>query len=285
MSNNICIYHKGCVDGFGAAWAIKRMFDQRANEGEKFNLEFHPANYGSEVPDVKGKHVYVVDFSYKRPEMDSIIEVCESLVILDHHKTAEAELEGIFEHPKVSGMFNMAFSGAALAWAYYHDGLAPPKLIKHIEDRDLWKFDIPGTREIIAALYSHPQDFELWDTFMTLEGLQMLRGEGCTLLRQHNKNVQSLIDSCARDCVFGGHEVLIANAPYMFASDMGNEMAKGRDFSVTYYDSKDKKVFSLRSDENGVDVSAIAATYGGGGHEHAAGFQIELDEVIEVTFL
>jgi nanoRNase/pAp phosphatase (c-di-AMP/oligoRNAs hydrolase) len=33
-------------------------------------------------------------------------------------------------------------------------------------------------------------------------------------------------------------------------------------------------VFSLRSDRNGRDVAAIAEGYGGGGHRHAAGFQV-----------
>ena len=35
---------------------------------------------------------------------------------------------------------------------------------------------------------------------------------------------------------------------------------------------KTKWVHSMRSRENGVDVSAIAKAHGGGGHAHAAGF-------------
>ena len=33
------------------------------------------------------------------------------------------------------------------------------------------------------------------------------------------------------------------------------------------------RVWSLRSDPDGLDVSQIAKAHGGGGHPHAAGFQ------------
>jgi nanoRNase/pAp phosphatase (c-di-AMP/oligoRNAs hydrolase) len=33
-------------------------------------------------------------------------------------------------------------------------------------------------------------------------------------------------------------------------------------------------IFSLRSTEEGLDVSEIAKLYGGGGHKHAAGFKV-----------
>jgi hypothetical protein len=39
-----------------------------------------------------------------------------------------------------------------------------------------------------------------------------------------------------------------------------------------------KHVFSLRSSANGLDVSEIARSFGGGGHRHAAGFRLSFDE-------
>jgi nanoRNase/pAp phosphatase (c-di-AMP/oligoRNAs hydrolase) len=49
-------------------------------------------------------------------------------------------------------------------------------------------------------------------------------------------------------------------------------MSEGEPFAATYYDSPRGRVFSLRSQEGGEDVSKIAVLYGGGGHQHAAGF-------------
>jgi nanoRNase/pAp phosphatase (c-di-AMP/oligoRNAs hydrolase) len=59
------------------------------------------------------------------------------------------------------------------------------------------------------------------------------------------------------------------------ASEAGDEMCKGKPFAATYYVDKDGMYnFSLRSSEDGIDVSEIAKVYGGGGHKHAAGFKV-----------
>jgi nanoRNase/pAp phosphatase (c-di-AMP/oligoRNAs hydrolase) len=51
-------------------------------------------------------------------------------------------------------------------------------------------------------------------------------------------------------------------------------MAQEAPFAACYYDKPGARVFSLRSrGDDGMDVSAIAAIYGGGGHRNAAGFQ------------
>jgi uncharacterized protein len=46
-------------------------------------------------------------------------------------------------------------------------------------------------------------------------------------------------------------------------------------FAACYWDVPNGQVFSLRSCENGVDVSEIAKQFGGGGHKHAAGFTVK----------
>ena len=43
--------------------------------------------------------------------------------------------------------------------------------------------------------------------------------------------------------------------------------------------SAEGRTFSLRSEEGGEDVSEIAGLFGGGGHKHAAGFQLAVDEL------
>jgi len=39
-------------------------------------------------------------------------------------------------------------------------------------------------------------------------------------------------------------------------------------------------VFSLRSQEGGIDVSEIAIKFGGGGHKHAAGFKVDRNHIL-----
>ncbi len=272
MSKTICIYHKGCIDGFGAAWVVWNKLN---------DVEFHPGIYQSPPPDVEGKDVILVDFSYKRQVMDEIIVNANSVLIIDHHKTAETDLMGIFDHPKVDGIFDMEKSGAVLAWEWFYPGDIIVTALLHIQDRDLWRFDRSHTKEVCAALYSYEQDFDVWTD--VIYDMAELVSQGKALVRQQERSVKSLIGSCAKEISFQGHNVLAANIPYMFASDAGNEMAKDRAFSITFYYGKDDCcTYSLRSDENGLDVSEIAFMFGGGGHKHAAGFKLNPGELLEI---
>jgi len=77
--------------------------------------------------------------------------------------------------------------------------------------------------------------------------------------------------------LIGGHDVPVANLPYMFASDAGQLMAEGERFAGSYFDTPEGRTFSLRSTDAGMDVSEIAQQYGGGGHRNAAGFRVPFD--------
>jgi uncharacterized protein len=56
-------------------------------------------------------------------------------------------------------------------------------------------------------------------------------------------------------------------------------MAQGELFAACYWDTPAGRVFSLRSAGLGLDVSAIAKRFGGGGHLHAAGFSVPFDRL------
>jgi len=58
------------------------------------DLEFHAGVYQNPPPDVTGKDVILVDFSYKRPILDEMKSKAASILILDHHKTAMEDLQG-----------------------------------------------------------------------------------------------------------------------------------------------------------------------------------------------
>jgi nanoRNase/pAp phosphatase (c-di-AMP/oligoRNAs hydrolase) len=85
--------------------------------------------------------------------------------------------------------------------------------------------------------------------------------------------VRENINSGKRRMVIGGVNVPVCNAPYSMASDTGNLLSKGEPFAATYTDLGDgRRSFSLRSSDEGADVSVVAKKYGGGGHRNAAGF-------------
>src|SRR3990167_9339886 len=100
--STIVIYHSNCFDGFGAAWVLRGVYP---------DATFIPATYGDAPPDVTGQDVVIVDFSYPRDVLLAMRQSSRSLVVADHHKTAQANCEGLdFCH------FDMNRSGAGLAW-------------------------------------------------------------------------------------------------------------------------------------------------------------------------
>jgi oligoribonuclease NrnB/cAMP/cGMP phosphodiesterase (DHH superfamily) len=162
-------------------------------------------------------------------------------------------------------------SGAGITWDFFFPGQPRPRLIDHIEDRDLWRFKLPHTREIQANVFSMPYDFAVWDDLMALDPMDLVPG-GQALERKHHKDVAELVDATRRRMVIGGHDVPVANLPYTMGSDAGHLMAQGEPFAACYYDGPLGRHFSLRSTDAGVDVSEVARGYGGGGHRNASGF-------------
>jgi hypothetical protein len=103
---------------------------------------------------------------------------------------------------------------------------------------------------------------------------QKLADQGEAIERKHFKDIAELIKVVTREFVIGGYCVPVANLPYTMTSDAGHELARGKPFAGCYWDTPQGRVFSLRSTDDGMDVSEIAKQYGGGGHKHAAGFRV-----------
>lgn len=264
----LCIYHGNCADGFGAAWVVRKALK---------DVDFFPGVYSNPPPDVEGRAVIMVDFSYKRPVLLDMAAKAGSIKVIDHHKTAAEDLRDL--PVNVATWFDMEHSGAILTWEHFFPGEKPPQLLEHIEDRDLWRFNMSGTREIQANVFSYPYDFKIWDELMEMP-VEHLLAEGRAIERKHFKDVHELLGVVTRRMVIGGYNVPIANLPYIHVSDAAHELAKGEPFAGCYWDTPKGRVFGLRSTDAGVDVAEIAKQYGGGGHRNASGFTIGYDAAV-----
>lgn len=263
MTNPLVIYHANCWDGFCAAWIARERFG---------TIDVHPAHYKSEPPDVAGRTVYVLDFSYPRETLERMHAEAASLLVIDHHATARDALAGL---PYC--VFDMEHSGGRLTWDHFFGAdeiAARPWLVDYTEDRDLWKHAMPHSREINAALRSWPLDFATWDRLES-ESLETMATQGEAILRAESQIVASHTRNASR-MPLAGYDVPVVNATTLF-SEIAGKLAVGEPFGVCYFDRQDgKRQWSLRSAPDGVDVSAIAKSFGGGGHKHAAGFETEI---------
>lgn len=272
--NTVCIYHDDCTDGFGGAWVVSRALGR--------NVEFVRGVYGQPIPEVAGKDVILVDFSYKRGVMEQLIRVARSVLVLDHHKSATQELAGLAtEDGRVTIKFDLGHSGAMLAWLHFFPGQPAPQLLLHLEDRDLWKFLLPKTQELHAALDSYPASFDVWDELMFSTPLSLLEQEGVALERQRKKDLTRYLERDTRMMTVVGFRVPVVNIPRGMASDGATLLAQGYPFAVAYFDSQTGRRLSFRSTAYGLDVSEIAALFGGNGHTHAAGCTLTAEQAAE----
>jgi oligoribonuclease NrnB/cAMP/cGMP phosphodiesterase (DHH superfamily) len=284
MTKTSCIYHANCPDGFAAALAMRMALGP--------DIEFHASDYGDHPPDVTDAHVALVDFSYPRRVLEELAERARSVLVLDHHETAALDLVDLphaydwADHTKKGGLatiFDMERSGAQIAWDFFRPEYAEhrPNLIDYVADRDLWRFELPGSREINATLALREFDFDTWTDLCTdMQGtryLDRLIEQGALLNERTRRDVAGIIETSTRLMVIGGYLVRVANAPRHLRSEVAGALADGYALGACYFDSPKGRVFSLRSTELGEKVNKIAALYpGGGGHPRAAGFTMPI---------
>ena len=257
------LYHANCTDGKGAALCAWMRFGEEA--------KYIPVQYGEDPPKIDGGEVYILDFSYSRPVLEELRQRVDSLVVLDHHKTAQEELAGF-----PGAIFDMNKSGAMLAWEYFFPKEKPPMLIRLIQDRDLWRFAYAPTRDVHTGLKLY-EDFRAWEPF--LHNVTPLVRSGNAINRFLDIEAEKVIQNGPREWEYTGDIVPIYNLPGFMISNtlhMALEKYRKAPYAVAYFDLPDKRIYSLRSRNNeDVDVSEIAKRFGGGGHKHAAGFTRE----------
>ena len=267
----LVIYHGDCFDGFTAAWAWR--YWHLPDRSQPFEVaEYIPAHHGDAPPDAAGRDVYVLDFAYPRATLERMAQEARSLLVLDHHKTAEQDLRGL---PYC--VFDMERSGAGLTWDHFAtDGRI--WLINLVEDRDLWQFRFGDATNYLAAyMGTLPMTFEAWD---------QLNDSGYEKARDEGQSIQAYIDAygmkaCAQAVWrrVGQHLVPVLNISYQNASeylDRLHGLHPEAPFVASFYLGHDEHWhFSLRTRREDFDVSDVARVYGGGGHRAAAGFRVD----------
>lgn len=267
--NLTVLYHADCSDGFGAAWAAWMRFGDAATYIPVRHIDPPPVGL------IDTDDVLIVDFAYPKAVLVELEKTVRSIRILDHHKSAQIDLEGV---PYAT--FDMTRSGSGITWDTLHPDTVRPRLINYIEDRDLWNWTCDNTREVLAVLDLRPKDFRGWENFSydlenTATRYEII--EQGTLLVKHNRVLVGEMALHARRATILGHDVPICNS-YLYRSELGNFLAKDEPFAVIWYQNKDSDIVcSLRSKDTGEDVSLIAKNFGGGGHARSAAFTVKQD--------
>ena len=276
MDKPLVIAHGNCADGFTALWLANAWWWGTRNPGVPYELvvDYHPGIYGKPPPDVSGRDVFILDFSYPPEDLSVMAEIAKSIVVIDHHESAIRKLDG-FSHPNVKLVLDTSRSGAYLTSMYFWPNSEPITMVKLVDDRDRWVFADSRSRPFHATLFSHPYKIGMWNKLShEIDGAVR---EGEAIDRKHHKDIEELIPQLTHMCRYMGHKVAVANAPYMLSSDMGHrilELYPDAEFAAVYYIKADQTlVWSLRSRKGEINVSKIAEAFGGGGHANASGMK------------
>lgn len=297
MNNEtIVIYHGGCRDGFCAAWVVNKYLIQDKHPTDNpLKIKYHPGYYGQEPPDCKDKDVIIVDFCYSLDVMDRILTECSSLRWLDHHKTAIPVFDAFSQFmggaTRIKVVFDLKRSGAGIAWDYFFPNQARPWLVDYVEDRDLWKKQLPDSDLINAYIACLTFDFNVWTAVASHMTVDQAASNGVIAIAKTEQYVREVcknvyfVDWIYKDSLiviqdkidFLYYKIPVVNICQVDCSEVLHELCVSHPsspFSLYWFKRADGMYqYGLRSIGD-FDVSVVAKLLGGGGHKNAAGFQL-----------
>ena len=278
FNNDVVVMYHGmnCSDGWGSALVAFLNFGIEAS--------YFPMSHGDNPPNIKGKKVYILDFCFSKEIIEMMIEDAESVLVIDHHKTAKKELCDISDNNKI---FDMKKSGAVLTWEYFFPNKRVPLLLLYIQDRDIWTKQMENTDAVAAALQDMDKGIEYietWKYYLNDSKIPELVNAGLSVL-QHQKKILAKLEKSSYLDIWNINgkkfKVAVSNSATL-QSDLGarllTESPKFKydaDFAAIYYFNGTKTIFSLRSCDHKQDISIIAKLFGGGGHRNASGCAVD----------
>lgn len=266
------IYHKNCSDGFGAAWAAHELLGSKA--------VYVPAQYDdiSFAFYLKNKTIAVLDFSFTEDQIEKIKANNNRICIVDHHKTALqiAHLENTW--------IEIKYCGAILAWKFFHKNKKIPLFLRYIQDRDLWKWELEGSRDFSIIFQNVPKRFANYSEYNSNKKIKEAIRDG-KLLNKYQYSLIRKISSNFQTVRYQNTKLKLVNSSIL-QSEIGNYLSDDEYAVAIWYKnySAKKTIVSLRS-KGDLDVSLIAQEFNGGGHKNAAGFSLDIDKNVQEVFI
>lgn len=286
----ICFYHHPCSDGMASNWVVNKYCDTVESIGMKpqFNIDSGMMGLCKDI------NIICVDIIPSKDSLQKLDGHCKTLTILDHHKTNKEILEELnWEKSQLIKVFDMERAGCQITWDYLFPKIERPWFIDYIGDRDLWKWELPDSKEINTGMFE--MKINSIDKFNELYQMKKndiypkMKSIGEEKIKMNNK----IIEKCIRMSVYchlllpNGNKLLVilGNPPTDLRSDYGNQSLLGEpnfnyekinvsaSWHLDFYSQE--WWISLRSLTPNNDVSAIAKQFGGGGHPCASGFTIK----------
>lgn len=272
------ITHASCVDGSVSAWVIKRYLD-KTNPFEKVKIiyakyrDIYKDIFPYEINDLNNSTLYIVDYTYTADVISKL--KCKRIIIIDHHKSMENELIKCKSLLNCEVHFDLSKCGCTLAWTLLFDENIPWWLL-YVEDRDLFKWKLPNSREINEAIFNkfYP-DEHTYNSLMTYSkyDINKLIGLGRRLLDNKKKLVSKYKINKIK---FRSYTCGILNIKHNI-TDIYLHNMYNYDMMIFYSYNHELNTWVVKMRSHIIDVQSIAKLYNGGGHEGAASFNYDGD--------
>ncbi len=294
------VYHKCCPDGVSGLWCAHKY---NKNEFEKISM-----NAGVDpIFETTDKDIIFIDVC---PSINYLLvhtKIAKSITVIDHHKSAfdiyNKNNVILDEIENLKMIFDMNRSGAQMAWDFFFENKPRCWFIDYVGDRDLWKWELPNSKEISASFdfknYFMEEDLEKLDLLsnFTNEEKNQLISTGLIINEYQQQLIESALDYSYEAILYVDDKIYNVRISHIIGgmvSELGNKLATEclsdgslPDFGVVWnYNIKSETWYvSLRGHDNSPDLSIIAKHFGGGGHAKASGFKIESPQKISDLFI
>ena len=268
----LCIYHIADHDGKGSGAVVKSVFPE---------IELLGLNHDMEIPyDLIEKHekVVVCDFALPVEYMFKLSETVD-FTWIDHHASVIDKYEEELAKGRnpIKGIRRVGQAAIELCWEYFYPDRPVPLGIILLAKNDLFDLSDPRVRPFEFAMQSfgvNTPDDKIWtDLFENRLDIEEMIQDGQRILGWINVRNYRLVRSMAFESEIDGYKCICANMPQGYSSFYDSiENRDSYDVMINFYMNKNQKWnLSFYSSKKNVDVSKIAAKFGGGGHRGAAG--------------
>jgi oligoribonuclease NrnB/cAMP/cGMP phosphodiesterase (DHH superfamily) len=178
-NNRLVIIHDTDADGTAAAWCINKGF-----KNEHDTVVYIPQRAGiNTIPEglLPSDSVYMVDRTYPWDMLLQLSKQVFNVTVIDHHKSAMDDYNRViseltnftdsmiytasslyFNYSNITVSIDTTHSACKLAWLWILEHgtdptttISAPWFIDYIEDRDMWWFKLPNSKEINAGMHYH----------------------------------------------------------------------------------------------------------------------------------
>lgn len=268
----LCVYHVADNDGKGSAAIVKNLYPE---------IELFGLNHDMEVPfeDIR-QHDEIIVCDISLP-LDFMFELNQTkdFTWIDHHVSVITEYDKAISQGQkpIKGIRRVGTAAICLTWEYFHPQENVPEGIHLIGLNDIFDLRDDRVRPFEYAFQSlgvnRPQDKSWTEMINNQMDIAGMVDKGRSILSWIRSRNYRLVRSMAFESQYMGHKCICANMAQGYSEFFDSiENIEEYDFMVNFFMNRQNRWnLSFYTAKDNVDVSQIAATMGGGGHQKAAG--------------